>query len=103
MVVELSFHVDLIAALRPTAARFCRLTGCIAALRICLSTERENYRSAGKSHKHPGPRPVFRYGLLVCRQTTQLRVIRDRLPCGQPVWGDTVTQGPDRMCRARRG
>src|SRR4051812_49412522 len=55
MVVEMSFHVDPIAALRPKTARFCRLTGCIAALRICLSTERENYRSAGESHKHRSP------------------------------------------------
>ena len=65
MVVEMSLHIDLITAPPATAAGLCRLTGYIAALRICLSTERENYRSAGKSHKHASPRPVFRYGLLV--------------------------------------
>ena len=50
MVVEMSLHIDLITEPPAMAARLCRLTGHIAALNICLSTEREHYRGAGKSH-----------------------------------------------------
>src|SRR3954452_10998505 len=64
MVAEMSLHIDLITAPPVMAARLCRLTGHIAALSICLSTEREHYRGAGKSHK--GRCPSRYSGMAFC-------------------------------------